>query len=129
MTKTTRIALLLAALGTALSLYVALVKSPHGSGDVGFFLAVMVSPWAVLGGLFLWPKWPAGLLIAAALMLALEAACFLDVFVFPRGSADGLVYIVKPFLQVLVLIPVGMLCGWLAGKARPAKTSAGPGPR
>lgn len=56
------------------------------------------------------------LVAAGALLLAFEIYIYHGVFIAPQSSTDALAYIPKPFLQVLVLLPIGLGMGWVADR-------------
>jgi len=119
-----RVSSLFAVLGTGLAVYVAIFKSEHTPENISFLLFFVVAPWLVLDGLFCWLRWPTSFLLCATLMFLLELAMFLSVFVYPKSSTAALAYVVKPFIQLLIVLPIGLVIGRLIDRALD-KTRAG----
>jgi len=109
--------------GTILALFIILFKSAGNTSSPWFMLYYVTGPWLILDALFFWLKQFRGIAISGALMLALEIAIYYSVFISPHSSTAPLVYIVKPFLQLLLILPFGLLikmrdkpCHFRAGK-------------
>jgi hypothetical protein len=101
--------------GIALSAFVGFVEG-EGTSDWLFPLAFIIGPWLVLAAFCLWWRRSRGLATAGLLLLASEIYIYYSVIIAPQSSTDALVYMVKPFLQVLLLLPVGLLVGWVGDK-------------
>jgi hypothetical protein len=107
------------AAGLALSLWVCF----HLRTSIG--LGVLVAgPWAIgVGGLLARRRSP-GFAIATALMLAVELFSYVDTFVVPTSSTAGLIYVVKPVVQLAVCVPAGFIIGAVVRRARRARPGA-----
>lgn len=90
--------------GLGLSAWVC-VKQPMPAG----LAALVVGPWVFCVALLAARRRSAGVAAGVVLMLCLEAFCCVDTFVFPTSSTAALIYLVKPFLQLLVCLPMGAL--------------------
>lgn len=97
--------------GTFFALYVALFKLENGASGIWFSLQYVVGPWLVLDLIFVWLRWVRGIAIAAGLMLSMEFFVYFVIFVNPQSSTDAVAYLIKPFVQLLVFLPIGLLIG------------------
>lgn len=111
-----RLATILVIAGTALALYVAIFKREGSSVGLWFPLVFVLGPWIVISGLFVWLKWARGVALAAGLMLALELLIYFVVFVSPQSSTDAVAYVFKPWVQLLLFLPFGLLIGRVLDK-------------
>lgn len=110
------LALALCLAGTAFAVFVAFFKQQAPSSGWWFPMAFVIGPWLVLDAFFAWWKSARGIAAAGALLLALEVYIFYGVFIDPESSTDALAYVAKPALQVFVLLPLGLLIGWVMDK-------------
>ena len=99
--------------GSTLSLFIMFFKVDvnRSWSDWFFILLIGTGPWLILDVLLLWLKQFIGIAIAGALMLALELAIYYYRFISPDSPTETPVYLVKPFLQLLLLLPIGLLIG------------------
>jgi hypothetical protein len=111
------IAMMVLAGGNLLACYVAFFEMSNVDLGLGFKFAVVLSPWVIVDILAIWPRWAHGVLVAGALMLFLEIACYFMVYTGSSGREVGLLYLVKPVFQV-ACVPIGLISGWLLGKAK-----------
>lgn len=101
--------------GVALSAFVSFVEG-EGTTDSVFPLIFVMGPWLVLCAFCLWWRSSRGLIAAGVLLLGCEIWVYYDVFIAPESSTVALAYLAKPFLQVLLLLPVGLLAGWVGDR-------------
>jgi hypothetical protein len=97
--------------GTTLSLFIIFFKVDGNRSWSWILLSIVTGPWLIVDVLLLWLKQFMGIAIAGALMLALEVAIYYYVFISPDSPTETPVYLVKPFLQLLLLLPIGLLIG------------------
>ncbi|HEV7608941.1 MAG TPA: hypothetical protein VGO61_16480 [Steroidobacteraceae bacterium] len=109
------LAFVLSFIGTALALWVAIFKQAHPSLDFENLVEI-AGPWFLLDVLLLCFPWYRGVSLAAAAMLAFELFIFWGVFIGPKSSTDAIAYVFKPFIQLLVLLPVGLVVGRVLDK-------------
>jgi hypothetical protein len=104
--------------GTLLALFVVAFKQ-EGQSTYGWFpLVFVLGPWLILDAIFIVFRQARGIAIAAGLMLAFEVAIYISVFLNPHRSTDATVYVLKPFIQLLIFVPVGLLIGALIDKRK-----------
>jgi hypothetical protein len=115
MTRSRVVAWVLCGAGVALSAFVGFVEG-EGTSDWLFPLAFVIGPWLVLAALCVWWRSSRGLVAAGVLLLACEIYIYYGVIIAPESSMDVFAYMVKPFLQVLLLLPLGLLAGWVGDK-------------
>jgi hypothetical protein len=108
--KPKQFAAILLTVGTLLTLYVGLFKQ---EGGFDFTICMFITgPWLIAGAfLFIFSSWSLGIAIAAVPMFVLELLIFYTVFYDPHGSTDAVIYAVKPFLQLFLFLPIGLLIG------------------
>jgi len=113
------VALTILTVGTAFSIYIVLSQGDRSMPE-SFWTVVpyVVGPWIVLDLLPLFVKWWTGIAIAGGLMLVLEIFFFFSVFINPQNSTAALVYLIKPFVQLLLLLPIGLVVGRAIEKRR-----------
>lgn len=102
-----------AAIGTLLALYVGYGRPGTPSSNVWLPLLFIVGPWIVVGALIFCFSRLKGLWIGALLMLVYEVLLYYAVIVNPQGSTAGVEYVLKPALQLLVLLPLGIGIAWM----------------
>lgn len=118
-----RLALALCLAGTIFAVFVAFFKQQAPTSSGWWFPVVfVVGPWLALDVLFAWWKSSRGIVAAGVLLLALELYIFYGVFIDPRSSTDALAYVSKPAIQLFVLLPLGLLMGWIGDKLAAAST-------
>ncbi len=78
--------------------------------DIIFQMVISV-PWIVLLGLYIKQKNILGIVISAVLMLLLEFLAYYTTFINPEGSTAALIYVVKPFYQIIIML-VGLSIGY-----------------
>ncbi len=108
-------AIALAAIGTLISLDVVFFKQEDGSINYVSSTIELAGPWLIACVVLVFSRWYRGIAIAGAMMLFLEVACYYSTFVNPTKSSDPLVYVVKPYLQLLFL-GIGLPLGWFIDK-------------
>ena len=116
------LAIVLSFSGTALSVWIAVFKQAHPSVDLQDLIAI-AGPWFLLDVILLSVPWYRGVSLAAATMLALELFIFWGVFINPKSSTDAVAYVFKPFVQVLVLLPICLAIGRALDKREPGRTA------
>jgi hypothetical protein len=109
-------AIIFALSGTMLTLFVTFFKRAGAHSDLWFPFFFVLGPWLLLDVILIRLRWMRGVAIAGGLMLALEALIYFLVFVNPQSSTDALAYVLKPWVQVLVFLPIGLLVGRLIDK-------------
>ena len=114
-TRSRVLAWVLCVAGVGLSAFVGFVEG-EGASDWLFPLLFVIGPWLVLAALCVWWRSSRGLVAAGMLLLACEICIYYGVIVAPESSMDVFAYVVKPFFQVLLLLPVGLLAGWVGDK-------------
>lgn len=114
-TRSRVLAWVLCVAGIALSAFVSFVEG-EGASDWLFPLVFVIGPWLVLAAFCLWWRSSRGLVAAGVLLLACEIHLYYAAIIAPQSSLDVLAYMAKPFLQVLLLLPVGLLVGWVGDK-------------
>lgn len=103
-----RLAAFFIAAGTGLSLWAGFMP------PVDMRLALLnLGPWLIVLLLLVAARHSSALALGTFLMLGLEVLSYLDTFVAPGSSTAGLIYVVKPFLQILVCLPAAYLAVWL----------------
>jgi hypothetical protein len=101
------------ALAIALHTYTALALALEF--HAGFWLWSL-SPYLVVA-LMLWTgRWPRATLGAALLPALADVAMHVSVFHFPRGSTAALGLFAAPLWNLVLLLPLGVLLGWLADR-------------
>jgi hypothetical protein len=105
-----------AAIGTFLAVYAGYVRPGATSANPWLPLLFIVGPWVVVDALILYFSRLRGLWIGALLMLVYESLLYYAVFINPRGSTAGVEYVLKPALQLLVLLPLGVGISWLTSR-------------
>lgn len=110
------LAAFVAAVGTMLAVYVGYMRAGTAPPNPWLPLLFIVGPWLIVDALVLFFSRLNGLLIGALLMLPYELLLYYAVFINPAGSTAGVEYVLKPALQLLVLLPLGLGIGWIAGR-------------
>ncbi|MBM7061924.1 hypothetical protein JQX08_14530 [Pseudomonas sp. UL073] len=109
--------LLVVALGAALHFYIAAFKSSSGLNT--FSVALMFWAW-VPYAVCLWLKAalknPLMPLLAACLILLVDGFAYFQVFVAPTSSTAALALLFAPLVNLLLVIPLGVLLGWLLNR-------------
>ncbi|WP_129649604.1 hypothetical protein [Peristeroidobacter agariperforans] len=113
MSERTRSAVV-AAIGSLLALYVGYGRPGVASPNVWLPLLFIVGPWIVIDALIICFSRLKGLWVSALFMLVYEVLLYYAVFVNPQGSTAGVEYVLKPALQLLVLLPLGIGVSWVA---------------
>jgi hypothetical protein len=123
--KPKQLAAIMLIAGTFFTLFVVFFKAEQVAGVAGFVisLALITGPWLILDALFIFSRWARGITITAALMLALELLIYYTVFENPQSSTDAVIYVVKPVLQLLIFLPIGLLIGRAMDKISESKKS------
>ena len=106
------LAIVLSVVGTMFSLWIAIFETATPSVELGSVLEI-AGPWLLLDVLLLCLHWYRGFAWAATGMLLLELLIYWGVFVSPKSSTDAIAYVFKPFIQVLILLPIGLIVGRL----------------
>lgn len=109
------LAIVLSFIGTTLSVWIAVFKQAHPSVDLQDLIAI-AGPWFLLDVIILCLPLYRGVSLAAATMLALELLIYWKVFINPKSSTDAVAYVFKPFVQVFVLVPIGLAIGRVLDK-------------
>ena len=107
------------AAGILITLWIIFVEMNHNdeTTPLGFVMekifafGFLGSPWLILIFLVRKKTNAAGVVSSGVLMLGFEALSFHSTFISPEGSTAALIYAVKPFIQGLVLLPIGLLIG------------------
>lgn len=109
------LAFILSCIGTVLTLWIAIFKQANPSVDLENIIGI-AGPWLLLGVLLLCFRWYRGIFLAATAMLAFELFVYWGVFISPKSSTDAVAYVFKPFVQLLVLLPIGLVIGRVLDK-------------
>jgi hypothetical protein len=90
--------------------------SDDNLSTVLLMVAFMGSPWLVFAAFC--RRWESdiGVVAAGVLLLGFELFIYRDVFIDPKSSTAPLAYVVKPFIQVLLLLPLGLGLGWIGDR-------------
>jgi hypothetical protein len=111
-----RIAILLAA-GVLLHAYTATFHAEGGWGARLGLFAWSCSPYVICAVIAFRLDRPAAALGGAALALAADLLVHVSVFVDPQSSTAGLGLLFMPLWNLLIVVPIGTLIGWLIGRA------------
>lgn len=96
----------------------------EGGFSLSFFVCIF-GPWLLLAALCVWWRSSRGLIAAGVLLLMCEIYIYVDVVIAPSGShGDALAYFAKPFLQVFLLLPIGLVTGWIGDKLAALKPNS-----
>lgn len=98
--------------GLALGSWVCIRMSPRSVGLAVFIL----SPWLLAAALLPMQRRSVGFAVGCSLMILFELFSYIQTFLRPVSSTASLIYIVKPFWQILFCLPIGFLLAWLRGR-------------
>jgi hypothetical protein len=115
MTERSRAAFV-AAIGTLLAIHAGYIQPGALSPNPWLPLLIIVGPWIVVDALILCFARLRGLSISALFMLVYEVLLYYAVFINPKGSTAGVEYVLKPALQLLLFLPLGVGIAWIKGR-------------
>jgi hypothetical protein len=115
------VALVLALAGIAFAAFVeyGTPRAADVERSFGWF-AYEAGPFVLLAVLAILSPFGRTLAIVGAILLALEAFAYYQVFVLAPDEGAALIYLHKPFYGIVV-VAVGVLAGFLVGRARAAR--------
>ena len=123
--KIDKLAKFLIGAGIALTLWVWLYESSSAFEwdttkdfvlDAAFEI-MLAFPWLVLLALYITNINKLGIVISAVPMLLLELLAYHTTFISPEGSTAALIYAVKPFYQLIIML-IGLLIGYVINRGR-----------
>jgi len=120
------IAIGLNAIGSLFAVYILIFKREGGFKDLTDFAGSaleLAGPWLAVDFLLVWLRWYRGFIVAGCSMLLLEFYIYNGVFIHPQSSTDAIAYVFKPGVQLLILLPMGLLIGRALDKHSVALTT------
>jgi hypothetical protein len=108
---------LMAVMGTALATFVVFNNS-SGRPASAPIMMMIVGPWIFVLALLTFATRLRGISVGALLMLAYEGLLYYQVFVASDSSTAGLDYMSKWAIQLVFLLPIGIVIGWIATRRR-----------
>jgi len=115
----------LISLGLGLHAYIAFFMSAGGPDSFGIgLLQWSIVPYLVAGAIALISRNALMGIVAAGLVLLVDAWTFYEVFIHPKGSTAALALLWMPLWNLVLVVPLGALAGWIWSGMLPADQNA-----
>jgi hypothetical protein len=115
----------LLSLGLGLHVYIAFFMSAGGSDSFGIgLLQWSIVPYLVAGAIALISRNALMGIVAVALVLLVDAWTYYEVFIHPKGSTAALALLWIPLWNLVLVVPLGALAGWIWSGMLPADQNA-----
>lgn len=101
---------------TGIGILLALITTFAGENDSLWFTLWASAPYLAYWIAALKAKSKGGILGGGLGIVGLDILIHAQVFYFPKSSTDAIAIILMPFWQLVLILPVGFLFGWIIEK-------------